>query len=63
MFCVLPQLEISEHYTVKLYKSLIVALSFNFALQRRLKQHAVSKRYSLINFTTLCPCGVFTIKM
>ena len=30
-FCVLPQLAISEHFTVNVHKSLIVALSFNFA--------------------------------
>ena len=33
-FCVLPQLAISEHYTVNLHKSLIGALSFNFARHR-----------------------------
>jgi hypothetical protein len=40
--CVLPQLAISEHFTVNLHKSSIVALSFNFALHRQLWQHAVT---------------------
>ena len=39
--CVLPQLAISEHFTVNLHKSLIGALSFNFARHRQLRQHAV----------------------
>jgi hypothetical protein len=37
----LPQLAISEYFTVNLHKSLIVALSFNFARHRQLRQHAV----------------------
>jgi len=41
-FCVLPQLAISEHFTVNLHKSLIGALSFNFARHRQLRQHAVT---------------------
>ena len=40
--CVLPQLAISEHCTVNLHKSLIGALSFNFARHRQLRQHAVT---------------------
>ena len=40
-FCVLPQLAISEHFTFNQYKSLIGALSFNFARHRQLRQHAV----------------------
>jgi hypothetical protein len=39
---VLPQLAISEHFTGNLHKSLIVALSFNFARHRQLRQHAVT---------------------
>lgn len=39
--CVLPQLAISEQFTVNLHKSLIGALSFNFARHRQLRQHAV----------------------
>jgi len=38
---VLPQLAISKHFTVNLHKSLIGALSFNFAHHRQLRQHAV----------------------
>ena len=41
-FCVLPQLAISEHFTVTQHKSLIGALSFNFARHRQLRQHAVT---------------------
>ena len=37
----LAQWRISEHYTVNLHKSLIGALSFNFARHRQLRQHAV----------------------
>src|SRR5690606_16005318 len=43
--CVLPQLAISEHFTVNLHKSLIGALSFNFARHRQLRQHAVIGRF------------------
>jgi len=39
---VLPQLAISEHFTVNLHKSLIGALSFNFARHRQLWQHPVT---------------------
>src|SRR5690606_9867553 len=42
-FCVLPQLAISEHFTVNLHKSLIGAHSFNFACHRQLRQHAVGR--------------------
>jgi hypothetical protein len=46
-FCVLPQLAISGHFTVNLHKSLIGALSFNFARHRQLRQHAVTTSASL----------------
>jgi hypothetical protein len=39
--CVLPQLAISEHFTVNLHKSLMGAPGFNFAHHRQLWQHAV----------------------
>lgn len=45
--CVLPQLVISEHFTVNLHKSMIGALSFNFARHRQLRQHAVRHRHSI----------------
>ena len=37
-FRVLPQSAILEHGTLNLYKSLIVALSFNFARHRQVRQ-------------------------
>ncbi len=43
----MPQLAISEHFTVNLHKSLIGALSFNFARHRQLRQHAVTTSASL----------------
>ncbi|WP_207759837.1 hypothetical protein, partial [Flavobacterium cyanobacteriorum] len=45
-FCVLPQLAISEHFTVTQHKSLIGALSYNFARHRQLRQHAVTSSAS-----------------
>jgi hypothetical protein len=50
-FCVLPQLAISEHFTDNLHKSLIVALSFNFARHSQLRKHAVTSWRSV-----LCVC-------
>lgn len=50
----LPQLAISEHFTVNLHKSLIGALSFNFARNCQLKQHTVSRSLffiGIINYT------------
>ena len=46
---VLPQLAISEHYTVNQHKSLIGALSFNFTRHRQLRQHAVT------GWCSVCP--------
>jgi hypothetical protein len=40
-FCVVPQLAIEEHFTVNLHKSLIGALSFNFAPHRQLRHPPV----------------------
>ena len=69
-FCVLPQLAISEHFTVNLHKSLIGALSFNFARHRQLRQHAVgswcSVRSSLqtivsIGFQCHCPFSFLSV--
>ena len=59
-FCVLPQLAISEHFTVNLHKSLIGALSFNFARHRQLRQHAVTTSASLsaVVCRSIC-CYVF----
>ena len=63
MFCVLSQLAIPEQITVNLHKSLIVALSFNFARHRQLKQHAVTGWPSflrvavcLVNIGFMCHC-------
>lgn len=58
----MPQLAISEHFTVNLHKSLIGAHSFNFARHRQLRQHAVGcwcsvfrlcKPLSLLSFTII----------
>jgi hypothetical protein len=43
-------LAISEHFTVNLHKSLIGALSFNFARHRQLRQHAVSRKIYIGSF-------------
>jgi hypothetical protein len=43
----LAKVAILEHFTVNLHKSLIVALSFNFARHCQLQQHAVTTSASL----------------
>jgi hypothetical protein len=59
-FCVLPQLAISEHFTVNLHKSLIGAHSFNFACHRQLRQHAVTTSASLsaVVCRSICCCYI-----
>ncbi len=53
-FCVLPQRALSEHFNVNLHEFLIRALSFNFAVHRQLRYHAVGSRHS-------CPPCLYTI--
>jgi len=56
----LPQLAILEHFTVNLHKSLIGALSFNYARHRQLRQHAVTTSASLSAvFCRFICCFVF----